>query len=246
MRKWPPSKSQGFTLIELSIVLVIIGLIISTVVVGSSLVQQSAIRAVINDVSNINSGINAFKIQYNALPGDIANATTYFGATDTNGYTVTNGNGDGYIGPTDINLQENLSAAQELALAGYINGTYTGALSGGLTIPAINTIPSKYAKNTNYWFYGSTLWNYFSATNAIVLTGPNSVGWNDPRVSVGDAKIIDDKIDDGMPYTGHVISYHTSANNCVATPLSSAPAKTLPYLVTSNTLCVVHMTLVKY
>jgi prepilin-type N-terminal cleavage/methylation domain-containing protein len=248
------SKLKGFTLIELSIVLLIIGLILSGVTVGAELVRQSKVRSVITETNNIASAVNAFKIQYNALPGDISNATTYFGATDANGYTVTNGGGDSYIGSTNINNQENWSAFQELSLAGYIDGVFTGAVttitaSYPLGVrPNINVPPLKYGNGIVYWFYSGDMWGNYTTSNSIVISGPGgSYGYDDYRIPVADAKTIDDKIDDGLPYSGHVISYNDSAvNKCVASRISTVPSHALPYLVTSNTYCTTSITIVQF
>ncbi len=69
----------GFSLLELSIVLVIIGLLASGVMVGQSLVRGAELRSVMNDHNKILSATNAFRLKYNALPGDMRNATAFWG-----------------------------------------------------------------------------------------------------------------------------------------------------------------------
>jgi prepilin-type N-terminal cleavage/methylation domain-containing protein len=68
MRKQHNSHS-GFTLIELSIVIVIIGLIVAGVVAGQSLVKQSKLYSIITDVSRYKVSVNTFRLTYNAIPG---------------------------------------------------------------------------------------------------------------------------------------------------------------------------------
>ena len=85
----------GFTLVELSIVLVIIGLIIGGVMTGQDLIKSAQIRQQISQFEQIETAINTFKTKYNCLPGDCANATDYF--TTQSGLTVYNGDGDGII-----------------------------------------------------------------------------------------------------------------------------------------------------
>lgn len=70
---------KGFTLIELSIVLVIIGLIVGSVLVGQDLIRAAQIRAVISDVEQYQTAALTFKLKYNCLPGDCPNATTFWG-----------------------------------------------------------------------------------------------------------------------------------------------------------------------
>jgi prepilin-type N-terminal cleavage/methylation domain-containing protein len=88
---------RGFTLIEIAVVLVIIGLIVGGVLVGQDLIKAAPVRAEMSELENVETAIYAFRDKYSALPGDISNATTFFGTTDANGYAVANGNGDGTI-----------------------------------------------------------------------------------------------------------------------------------------------------
>ena len=74
----PSSKSpydkKGFTLIELSIVLVIIGLIAGGVLIGRDLINAAAIRAQISQIEKIQTAVNTFRGKFNALPGDMGTA----------------------------------------------------------------------------------------------------------------------------------------------------------------------------
>lgn len=71
----PPATTaqRGFTLIELSIRLVIIGLIVGGVLVGRDLIE----RAQISQIEKYNTVVHTFQLKYNALPGDIANAAQF-------------------------------------------------------------------------------------------------------------------------------------------------------------------------
>ena len=91
---------RGFTLIEIAIVLVIIGLIAGAVLVGQDLIKAATVRAEATELQKVETAIYTFRDKYSALPGDISNATTFFGTIDANGYTVANGNGDGTIAST--------------------------------------------------------------------------------------------------------------------------------------------------
>ena len=90
-------KQSGFTLVELSIVLVIIGLIISSVLVGQDLVRAAEMRAAITQLESFNAGVGTFRSKYNGLAGDVA------GNTDFN--FACNGNGDGNLSvSTDLTV----------------------------------------------------------------------------------------------------------------------------------------------
>lgn len=71
-------KTKAFTLIELSIVVVIIGLIVAGVVAGQSLVKQAKIRGVIQNWQKYTAAVTAFQLQYNTIPGDMPNASSYW------------------------------------------------------------------------------------------------------------------------------------------------------------------------
>ena len=61
--------APGFTLIEISIVLVIIGLITGGVLVGQDLIRTAGVRATIPQIQGYNTAVNVFRNQYFALPG---------------------------------------------------------------------------------------------------------------------------------------------------------------------------------
>jgi prepilin-type N-terminal cleavage/methylation domain-containing protein len=87
---------RGFTLIELSIVLVIIGLIIGGVLVGQDLINAAGIRAQIKQIEQYQTAVNTFRGKYGYLPGDMPDpyATQYgFTARGTNGSGQGDGNG---------------------------------------------------------------------------------------------------------------------------------------------------------
>lgn len=95
-----PRQNSGFTLIELSIVLVIIGLIIGGVMVGRDLISAATIRSQISQIQNLQTQINTFRGKYGCLPGDCSTATQFFGTVDSAGHTIANGDGDEIIHST--------------------------------------------------------------------------------------------------------------------------------------------------
>ena len=65
-----PSQA-GFTLVELAIVLVIIGLIVGGVLVGQDLIKAATVRSTVTDIEKYNGAVTTFRSKYNGLPGDL-------------------------------------------------------------------------------------------------------------------------------------------------------------------------------
>lgn len=87
---------KGFTLIELSIVLVIIGFLIAGIMLGQEMIKNSEIRQQVTQIDQINTGVNTFRLKYNCLPGDCATARNFFGGSSQPDQ-VRNGDGNGNI-----------------------------------------------------------------------------------------------------------------------------------------------------
>lgn len=132
------NSKNAFTLIEISVVLVIIGLLLGGVMVGQSMLNNSRLNSVLMDVNRYRAAINAFEDKYDALPGDFTRATNHWGtdatscasAVESNSLqkATCNGNGDGRIRmfQNANNDQEGWRAWQHLANAGMIEGTFSG------------------------------------------------------------------------------------------------------------------------
>ena len=108
------SRQQGFTLVEIAIVLVIIGLLLGGVLKGQALIDSAKVKNIIQQATSLQAAVNSYQDKFRALPGDDMLATTHVPGA------LANGNGDGQI-------TEYLSAPQHLALAGLITGTYNGS-----------------------------------------------------------------------------------------------------------------------
>src|SRR5579883_3383059 len=90
-------KTSGFTLIELSIVLIIIGLIVGGILTGRDLIDAAARRAQISQIEKYNTAVHTFQVKYGYLPGDIPDPyATNFGFA-SRGSSQGSGDGDGMI-----------------------------------------------------------------------------------------------------------------------------------------------------
>lgn len=217
-----PSQRSGFTLIELSIVLVIIGLIVGGIVVGRGLIETAESRRLITAVQNYRTAILAFKMKYGCLPGDCTNATTFF--------TTGNGNGDGRINAAfwtlpsltffnfSINTVDNEGNREEMTL---LNEHL--AKASMIALAPFDRTSSPPTNMANKWYlnYGHPTWSLMALTNgygsnvirlnamqmsasswAIGFQSPS--GSSQPGLEASMALMIDSKLDDGLPLTGMV------------------------------------------
>ena len=81
-------KNQGFTLIEIAIVMVIIGLLLGGVLKGQELIVQARIKNIINDFNGIASAVYSYQERYRAYPGDDSKATRWAGVSTGNGNAI--------------------------------------------------------------------------------------------------------------------------------------------------------------
>ena len=75
------AETQGFSLVELSIVLVILGLLTGGILAGQNLIRASELRSVSTQINQLNTAFMTFRDTYFALPGDMRNAQDFWGGT---------------------------------------------------------------------------------------------------------------------------------------------------------------------
>jgi len=88
MRRQLKSQQSGFTLVEIAIVLVIIGLLLGGILKGQEMITQAKIKNVVADFSGISAAYYGYQDRYRAIPGDDKDA-----ATRWSGATAGGGNG---------------------------------------------------------------------------------------------------------------------------------------------------------
>ncbi len=85
---------NGFSLVEMAMVLLVIGIIVGSVFKGKDVIESAQIRSVANDIECIIMSYNNYVGTYGCLPGDDSKASTKFP-------NVSNGDGDGKYSTED-------------------------------------------------------------------------------------------------------------------------------------------------
>lgn len=118
-------QQSGFTLVEIAIVLVIIGLLLGGVLKGQELVNSAKVKNFINDFRSTQLLIYGYQDKFKAIPGDDANAATHVGAGATlvpTALTLGNGRIEGNFNSVTV-TDESLAFWQQVRLAGLATGS---------------------------------------------------------------------------------------------------------------------------
>lgn len=255
--KEQPSHS-AFSLIELSIVLVILGLLVGGVLSGQALIRAAQLRKVATTLTSYQAAMNAFRDRYFALPGDMPNATSFWGALGGGGqgsgcFTVESsdtktcdGNGDGFIShPASSSgtwlWGERFHVWLHLANAGLIQGRYTGRTDSNINsfvFTAGKNVPSG-SEGVLYDMYSEDL--VADSNNPYYFVGMTMrTPFIATRVANGWAFTpeeqwnIDTKLDDGKPGSGKIMSTKFSLTPCAT---SDNPTTATYNLSVSDHIC---------
>lgn len=126
---------RGFSLVELSIVLVILGLLTGGILAGQSLIRAAELRAVSTEYNRYIAAVGTFRDKYFALPGDMSNATKFWttagtcpgnNASPSTTQATCDGNADGHVLQNAATANETFRFWQHLANGGLIEGSYSG------------------------------------------------------------------------------------------------------------------------
>ena len=215
---------SGFTLVEMAITLTIVGLIVGGTLVGANMIRAAELNKVISEKNVYWTAFNTFRTKYAGMPGDLRNATDFWPAAPTcpvvSGTGLTcNGNGDHYIGIYDGGSSicyEVPRAWQHLSLAGMIPGQYDGIAHGNTcAVKPGDSGPTSGLSNTATWSFWSNsagLSRTFSDFTHINLIFGSYLGGEAmlPTLTADDARMIDEKSDDGKPGTGYTTTFRGS------------------------------------
>lgn len=208
-------KNQGFTLVELAIVLVIVGLIIGGILAGQDMIKSAEIRSTIQQWEIYNSAKNVFRDKYFSIPGDInQDRALEYGFYDRTG-TAAPGNGDanGLLQACATTAAAGLLAGCETTLfwrdmntANMVDGFFQVADENVATVPLaelINWLPTAAVGRDNYWTVFSV-----GGRNWLQLTGISALTAGAYSLNASltpfEAFSLDRKTDDANPFSGTV------------------------------------------
>lgn len=121
-------KQRGFTLIEIAIVLVIIGLLLGGVLKGQELITSARVRNLIQQQDGIKAAFLGFQDRYRALPGDYPGPQAFANIRDIPNNTI-GGDGNGVIANAG-GANEPVIAWTHLSLSGFLTGSFRVAAAG--------------------------------------------------------------------------------------------------------------------
>jgi len=186
-KRLPENRQSGFTLVEMAIVLIIIGLILGGVFKGQALIDTARVRSLSTDVSGIRTAWYSFQERYRSIPGDFSNAQTQIDSASSQG------NGNGRIDDD----QERAGVWQQMALAGFIPGNFDGAQNAAGSASDMTCAASTCPKNPFNGFYKIS----YSAEAADVEGLAHEI-FTGEQIPVSILSQLDSKLDDGDPAGG--------------------------------------------
>jgi prepilin-type N-terminal cleavage/methylation domain-containing protein len=251
------SNRSAFSLVELSIVLVILGLLVGGALAGRSLIQAAELRSVHTEHTRYAAAVQTFRDKYFIIPGDMTNATAIWGTASggcptgaRSGTQTCNGNGDGLL---TVAQQEHFLFWQHLANAGLIEGSFSGRsgpswpendwiiginapgskLSNGIWVvyrfTSFMSGDSGALDDSGIWFDG----NYGNFYTLGGSRDPSSTIMGQTLITPKDLWNMDTKLDDGKPGAGKVMAYNYST---CTTATASSQTTTAAYALTNNSV----------
>ncbi len=213
---------SGFTLVEIAIVLVIVGLLLGGILKGQELVQNAKVRNIADQQNAIKAAYYAFQDRYRALPGDYVAA----GTNIPNVAPATNGDGNAQIGVPGGASNEPVYAWHHLTNAGFIS---CSACAAQAAVPGVPT-----AANSPVNANGGVMAIVF---DNVYNSGALGTGNNINNLKSGNQipsnilAEVDRKIDDGNPRTGALRFSTFTASGAAPAPATCAALNTDVWLV---------------
>ena len=217
------TNKQGFTLVELSIVLVIIGLLIGGILVAQSLIDSTKIQSFARAIGQYDAAVGTFKDRFGDLPGDSDLFNPGGGATDPDGDGIIEGDASaGDQAAVAVHAEETALFWQNLSRTGLKNeegGDYGTSYVAGTDVPRSPVGSS----TTGIFVVGHTdmpvLEDFAATANVYVAMDCSGMSSStlacDSGISGPDGLAIDTKLDDGSGTAGNIGTFDAAADAIV-------------------------------
>lgn len=198
--KYRKTNQSGFTLVEIAIVLVIIGILLAGVLRGQELINNARIKGLVSNINGVSSAYNSYLDRYQVIPGTETIATT-----NARGWTVVAGTGTGIL---------TITPATTFAPTGIQNAFWQSLIQAGFFVGAPNLVANP--PSSTGGLIGVSVGPYGLVQPAVCLSGLTT------RQAAGVDAVID-----GPGNTNNVGSLRgaTGAANPLA-PVAAAPGLT--------------------
>ena len=212
MKEYEKNTYSGFTFIEMTAVLFIIAFIIGGVVSSTHLIRQARITSIIKEANEWRNVYGSFKTRYNAIPGDMADAYSYWNSkstctnTDVN-VTSSGCNGDGNKQIGGATKYENILSWYHLYLSGSLEFNYLGVVDGvdnAVVGDLDRNVPISKIKGGTWWMDYIDLYGITSNTLTFARLSNGNV--DNGILKPNEAERIDIKADDGNADSGKILS----------------------------------------
>lgn len=224
-------QQSGFTLVEIAIVLVIIGLLLGGVLKGQELINSAKVKNFATDFRNIPLFIYGYQDKFKAIPGDdSAVVTAHLGAA-VNGIPVVAATTGGVVGNGALEGAWNSTTPTDETVLFWQHVRLAGLAAGPTTAPAAaGDVPAFLPHNAEGGILGIT-----SGTNTPVIGLTGSYIVCSTNILGKFAKQLDLTMDDGNPATGSV---RVIPNQTVNQPAAVAAIATIPLVLDDVTYTV--------
>lgn len=225
---------NGFTLLEISIVVVIIALIAGGVLVGRDLLAAASIRSLVSQQQQLQAATLAFATKYHCLPGDCESGEALGFTTQANRPITGDNNGMiGHVGGSlfaegDSTGLERTFFWEQISQSGLWPHPFFYEYSGNNGGLPAGGGPMTNLRQTQWWVSYTPAMdggNFFGLFGQLAACGFFTCGGAlfSEALTPGEAFSLDEKLDDGMPMTGNVVA-GASANDFYTPPFGGGMA----------------------